>query len=140
MGAALLAGLESGLRAVASILGIPGTIILVTLVLGAFLFLVYMILRFGEHGVEILIPFVREIFRTLRSEATKSHPAIKIELLLHCLFGMIAVVCLLASVLHALSPFVREDMERLILYSFITSFVVCIALGGVSITLAVRLK
>ena len=140
MWTAFLGGVVSALNAVASVLGVTGTLVLIAVVLLAFLFFVFMILRFGERAIEMLLPFVREIFRTLRSKATKAHPAIRVELVLHCLFGMIFVLCLLASLLHALVPFVRDSTEHLFLYAFVTSGVISTVLAGVSVTLAVRLK
>ncbi len=132
--------LKAVLDVSASALGVMGTLVLIALVLGAVLFLVYMILRFGESGIEMLLPLVRGLFQTLSSEITKAHPAIRVELTLHVLFGTILVLSLFANLLHALVPWVRGSPEHLFLGAFITSTIVCIVLAGVSVTIAVRLK
>ena len=130
----------SALRDLAGVLGIIGTITLIALVLGTLLLLGYMILRFGERGIEMFLPFLREAFQALRREPTKTHPAIRLELRLHCLFGTIFVFCLAASLLHALIPWVRGSTEQLFLDAFITSGIVCVALACVSVALSLRLK
>ena len=127
-------------RKVVRILGPVGTITLIGLVLGTLLLLGYMVLRFGEKGTEMFLPFLRESVLALRRESAKTHPAIRIEFRLHCLFGTIVFFCLAASLLHALVPWLRDSTERLIFDAFITSFIVCIALASVSIGLSLRLK
>jgi hypothetical protein len=135
-----LHGLKSVLDVSASVLGVAGTLVLAALVLGSFLFLVYMILRFGESGIDMFLPFIREMFGALRREIGKTdNTAIRIELGLECLFGTILVLCLLASLLHALMPWVRASTEELFLDAFITSGVVCVALACVSVTVSIRL-
>jgi hypothetical protein len=89
---------------------------------------------------EMLLPFVREIFKTLRSESGKAQPAIRIELCLHGLYVAILVFCLGAALLHALMPWVREGAEHLFEMGFITSLVVSCALAVVGVTLSLRLK
>jgi hypothetical protein len=89
---------------------------------------------------EMLLPFMREIFKTLRSESGKAQPAIRIELCLHGLYAAILVFCLGAALLHALMPWVREGAEHLFEMGFITSLVVSCALAVVGVTLSLRLK
>lgn len=136
----MLAITISTLKDLVEILGPVGTITLVAMLLGALLLFTYMLLRFGENGAHMLLPFLREVFQALREEPAKKHPAIRLELLLHCLFGSICAFSLVASLLHALIPWVNHDTERLLLDSYITSGAVSIALTCVSVGLSLRLK
>lgn len=136
----LLTEVVMALNAIASVLGVAGTLAFVMIVLFALLGLLYMVLLFGERAAEMLLPFIREIFRTLGSELKKSqHPAIRIELILQSLFGLICVLCLLALIVHALIPFVREGSERAFLFGFVTSLIVSIALARVSVKVSLSL-
>jgi hypothetical protein len=130
----------AGLKDLVWTLGVPGAIILSAIVVGAALILGYMLLVFGDEGLRMLLPFMRDGLSTLRGEFSKAHPAIRLELRLHYFFGAVLLFCLGASVLHALIPWVREGTEKLLVGGFVTSFVVCIGLAVVSLTLSVRLK
>jgi hypothetical protein len=132
--------LMSLLREVVGIFGPAATIVLAAILLGAALLLVYMLLRFGESGVSMLLPFLRETFQALREEPYKKSPAIRLELLLHCLFGPIFAFTLFASLLHALIPWVNHDTEQILFDAFVTTGIVTVALTCVSVTLSLRLK
>jgi hypothetical protein len=129
----------AGLRDLTNLLGTSGVILLATIVAGSGLLLLYMVLRFGEKGAEMFLPFLHECFSALRRESSKDHPAIRLELRLQMLFGAIMVLCLLASLLHALSPWVREGSEQLIFGGFASSLLVSIGLIIVSVKVSTRL-
>ncbi len=127
------------LQKLVAIVTVPGLIFLCILILTALILVGYMLMHFGEASLATLMPLIREVFSTLRSETQKSHPAIRLELALHLLFGLIAFVCLGAILLHSLIPWVRPEVENFFVFSFISSFIVCVLLAGVSIRVARRL-
>jgi hypothetical protein len=130
----------SGLNELASVLGVPGTIMLVAIVLGFVLYFVYMILLFGDRAVQMFLPFLSEAFKALRSESTKTHPAIRLEMRFQQFLGAIVVLCLLGVLLHALVPWVPEKPENVILGSLLTSGVLFVCLGSISLRLTLRLN
>ena len=130
----------SGLDDLASILGVVGTVTLIGIVVAALLALLYMVLEFGDRAIHMFLPFFGEAFKALRSESAKNHLAIKLEMRLQVFLGAIIVFCLLAHLLHALVPWVREGTEQVFLAALITSAFLFVAMACVSITLSLRLK
>lgn len=133
-------GLLDGFKSVVGILGVTGTITLCALGVLVLLVMGYMFLRFGEQGLRMLLPFMREIIKTFRSEARKAHPAIRLELCFHIAIIGIVIFCLGATLLHALMPWMRPGVDHLLEEVFITCLVLFVLLASVSITLAIRLK
>jgi hypothetical protein len=123
------------------VLGVSGAIVFIAvillLLLAAALVALYLVLRFGESGIEMFLPFIRESLKALGREATKEHPAIRLERRLHYFFGLIIMVSLAGSLLHSLIPWVNPDTERMLMDAFVTSLVVCVALVPVSPSSAV---
>lgn len=137
----VLDGFVSVLNNLAAVLGTIGTVTLVAVVLAFVLLSLDMILKFGHRAaVEMFLPFLREAFKTLRSESTKTHPAIRLEMRFEYFFGTITAFCLLVNALHALIPWVNEKSEQVILGSLITSAILFVLMAAVSLTLALRLK
>jgi hypothetical protein len=128
------------LNDLAAILGPIGTVLLVTVVLGAMLTFLYMVLHFGDQAAHMFLPFLHEAFKALRSESTKTHPAIRLEMRFQQFLGAIVILCLLAILLHALVPWVRERSEQTLLDALLTSAILFVCLGCVSLNLSLRLK
>jgi hypothetical protein len=130
----------STLNDLAVILGPIGTVLLVAVVLGTLLTFLYMVLHFGDQAAHMFLPFLHEAVTALRSESTKTHPAIRLEMRFQMFLGAIVIFCLLASLSHALIPWVRERSEQVFLDALITSAVLFVVLGCVSLNLSLRLK
>ena len=130
----------SVLNDLAAVLGSAGAVVIIAVLLASVLYFFYMILNFGDEAVKMFLPFLIESFRALRRESTKMHPAIRLEMRFQGFFGMIVVLCLLANLLHALSPWVREGTEQIFLGSLITSGILFVGFAIVSVNLSLRLK
>jgi hypothetical protein len=63
-----------------------------------------MCLNFGHKAFAMVLPFAKQHLRLMLDEPKRSHPAIKLELRFHYLFGFIFVLCLSLEILHALIP------------------------------------
>jgi len=125
-------------------LGARGVAVIVTIALvvivGGLLIFGYMCLAFGDRALEMLLPFLREIFNSLKKEPAKLDPAVRLELIFHRFLSALILFCLAATLLHALVPWVKERVENILLGGFITSFLLWIGLAGVSLRLTLRLK
>ena len=88
----------------------------------------------------MLLPFLSESLKALRSELTKTHPSIRLEMRFQYFLGTIIVFCLLAILLHALTPWVRDKPEQVFLGTLITSGILFFCLLCVSMTLSLRIK
>jgi hypothetical protein len=117
-----------------------GFIVLVLIVLIAVLFALYLVLSFGEKAVQMLIPFVTNTFDRLWSESKKSHPAIRVELLLHAVLIVFFFLMLAALLLHDLVPWPHKLNDLDITIVLISSFLVVVVLTGWSIRIASRLS
>src|ERR1700730_3102764 len=126
-------GFIAGLNDLAAVLGTLGTITLVAVVFGSVLFILYLILLFGDRAVQMFLPFLSEAVKILRSESTKTHPAIRLEMRFQQFLGVIVIFTLLANLLHALIPFVRERSEQVLQGALITSGILFVVLGCVSL-------
>jgi hypothetical protein len=134
----------SALNDLAAILGPIGSALfvvsVVALLLGFVLVSLYMVLHFGHEGAHMFLPFLHEAFTALRSESTKTDPAIRLEMRFQTFLGAIIILCLLASLLHALIPWGRDRSEQIFLGALITSTVLFVCLGCVSLNLSLRLR
>jgi phosphotransferase system glucose/maltose/N-acetylglucosamine-specific IIC component len=132
------------LHDLAGVFGAAGVIVFAALalllILGAVLVLLYIVLQFGESGIELFIPLLREALKVLAREATKDHPAIRMERRFHYFFALIAIFSLAVSVLHSLIPWANHETEKMLIGAFITSVVVWVALIPVSLGLCMRLE
>ena len=124
---------------VAQALGPWVVVALAALVLAAFLLLVYMFLRFGKHGGEMLMPYVRELLGALLREPRKTHPAIRLELRLTYLFAGVLFFCFVAIAIHALVPWIPEHVEHIFAATGVSAFFVCVFLSAVSVFASLRL-
>jgi hypothetical protein len=132
------------LRDLAGVFGPTGIIVFLAisllLILGAGLVLLYMVLQFGESGIELFVPLLREALTALARERTKDHPAIQMERRFHYFFALLAILSLATSLLHSLIPWVNHETEKMLIEGFITSVVVWVVLIPVSLGLCMRLK
>jgi len=126
------------LRELVNLFGVIGALAFIAIVLGAVLLALLMILHFGETSFHDLAVFVREMFVALRYEPRKAHPAIRLELHFHRFFGAAFLLCLGATVLHALFPWMRKAVEDAVYVSLIGSFILLILLSLVSMGLSLR--
>ena len=113
---------------------------MVIILVGGTLLLGYMVLKFGDKSLEMFLPYMRQALSTLRSESTKTHPAIVLEMRFERFLGAVIFFCLAAILLHALFPWVRESAERTFLSVLITSGLLFISLLFVSLKLSVRMN
>src|ERR1039457_1130040 len=75
---------------------------IVIILVGVTLVLGYMVLRFGDNAIEMFLPYMRQSLSALRSESTKTHPAIVLEMRFQRFLGGVIFFCLAAILLHAL--------------------------------------
>jgi hypothetical protein len=134
------AGFLSGLNDIVGIFGVVGTIALTAVILIFALSLGYMVLAFGERGVEMLLPFAREALHALRRELTKEDPAIRLELRFTSFFGTVFLFSLVVVLLHAMIPWIREDAEKIFIDAFVASGVITGVLCCVSVGISMHLK
>ena len=123
------------------LLGVPVVISLVAMLLIAALVMLYLFLIFGEKGLKMFLPFVADSFDVLKSETKKlHHPSIRLELIYHGFLALIIVVCLCATVLHALIPWVRAEIERNLAIAFCCALIMFGLLACVSLVLSRHIK
>jgi hypothetical protein len=120
-----------------------GTLLFIAVIfltaVGAALIVLRLILQFSHEGVFMFLPFISESLKALATEKTKDHMAIKVERRLHYLFVLVLLFSSAAILLHSLVPLVGKDSEKVLAAICLTSLVVCVALGGVSVRLATHL-
>lgn len=123
------------LQQLAKLLGLVGILVLVV---AALLFL-YIVLDFGHRTLAQLLSFTRELAKRLFDEFKGEHPAIRVEVRLHYLFGLVMVISILAVVAHALVPWVRPDVHDILVAAFWSTFAVSCVLGAVSLVVVTRI-
>jgi hypothetical protein len=126
-----------GLQKFGPLVGPTGLVILIIVAMGAIVFMGYQFLAFGHRAFEFALPYIGQILQILRGENQRQHLALDVERYLHLLFFAILFFCFTAIILHALVPWGGHHMEYIGI-AFIGSVVVCVALAGVSLTVAVR--
>ncbi len=134
-GEALWAGLERLVK----ILGVLGATVLLLGLCATGLAFTYMVLKFGHRAGKMFIPFVKDILLTLKAEWTKSHPAIKFELLMQRVFVLIFAICFIAIVLHGAIPWHTSFKDEFLYSLLVSSFVIVFGFACVSFRIASRL-
>lgn len=131
--------MESLLTELALNLGKVAFILLVTIVLVFAYLALRMLLEFGRVGFKEVGAAAVGMYKLLRYEPRKTHPAIRMEFRFHQFFGMVAIVSLLLLVLHSLIPWASKTLEYAASVGFVSSLVFIVVLGHKSIELSVRL-
>jgi len=127
------------LHELVDIFGVPGSIILITIVLLVALGALYLVLQFGEASLRSVSSFAVEMLKTLRYEPKNTHPAIRVEFRLHQIFCAALFLTFGEVVLHSLFPWIRPQVENYILVVGVSSLIVIILLAGLSVRLSVRI-
>jgi hypothetical protein len=114
-------------------------VVLVGLIFAFLLLFGFMVLHFGHDAAKMFLPYVTGQLKVLLTESRKTHPAIRVEMLLHALFGCILLFCLVMEGLHAsVSSVLNEQTTRHLPAVLISSFMVLVLLTIVSIMTALR--
>ena len=121
------------------IVGVVGAIVLLFAVLGFILMVLYMILVFGKDALHHLVPFTREFLSALSSEARSEHPAVRLEIRTHYALVMLAVLCLVFLMAHALIPWSGHRTWELIAGVLIGSMILFCWLIPISKRMALHL-
>jgi hypothetical protein len=116
------------LSALFNIAGVPAAILLIALVLAAGIYVLYLLLEYGESAVHLLLPFIHQYLQILRRELGSNKPFVRIELLMHCFFGLVFFFCVAATILHALIPWLPEHTHHTINGLIIASFIILVLL------------
>lgn len=132
-------GLWAGLERLAKIFGVLGATVLVLGLCATGLAFTYMVLKFGHRAAEMFIPFVQDILLGLKAEWRKSHPAIKFELLVHKVFGLVFALCFIAIVLHGAIPWHTSFKDEFLYALLVSSLVIIFGFACVSFRIASRL-
>ena len=122
-----------------TLLGVPGVLVLVTIVLAAIIIALYLILQFGEVSLKALASFVIRVLNVIRTEPGNSHPAIRIEFSLHIILCVAFLLSFGGVAIHELVPWVRPRVENCMLVVGVSSLTIIVLLGWESMRLSLRL-
>ncbi len=122
-------------------LGVVGTLVfifLIFLMLCVLVGLLYMVLTFEESPFRHLFGFIRQYLTMLSIEFKSGHPAIRIELVMHCFFGFILLLSLVLLSFHSLIPWATKLTEYIIATVLVADFFLLLYLTRISVKLSLR--
>ncbi len=124
------------LRGLADIFGARGAIVLITIVLAAGLYVLYLV----HAGFRELLSHIKPWLEVVFSEISlyRELPSVRLELFLHCFLLIVFLLCIATSILHAPIPWVSDLTHDTITGILVGAAVLFVLLTIVSFSVALR--